>query len=187
MILSFLIVALVVGLSYFLVKIFNQVERQTAMLTRAWDDIEAQLKRRRSLVPQLVEMLRAYHQQEQQLFIAVSEHTARAFSARDRISINHAERCLNDDLERIRMLAESDEELTANHSYLHIERLLADIDSQLRENCARYNDAVREYNLQIEKFPNSLLAQIMGHKTETAFDIVNRFGTQSRTELVTVY
>jgi LemA protein len=81
-ILGALAALLVVGV----ILIYNSLVQKSQMARNGWSDIDVQLKRRASLIPQLVSTVQGYAAHERELFADVAEKRARAMAAGDDIA-----------------------------------------------------------------------------------------------------
>ena len=116
--------------------------------------IDAHLKERADLIPNLVETVKGYASHE-------AETLENAISARNRASGKDrasAENEISGVLGHLFAVAESYPDLKANQNFLDLQRQLSRIEEELRNARKYFNAIVREYNDKIMVFPSSLIA-----------------------------
>jgi len=168
---GWLLLALVSGLLFWLVAIFNRLVALRHTVRAAWSDIEVQLKRRHDLIPKLIEAVRQYAAYEQATLEQVV-NLRNASAARTRPGERgEAERDLEQALHRVIALAEAYPELKANRNFLDLQQEISTVEQDLQYARRFYNGAVRQYNTRIEQFPDLLLARLFGFRPEDYFQI----------------
>jgi LemA protein len=99
--------------------------------------------------------------------------TARAAAAsaptvQDRVQ---AENALTGALGKLMAVAEAYPELKANQNFLQLQGELADIENKIAAARRYFNNAVAEYNAQIQTFPAVLFAAALGFASRDFFDL----------------
>jgi LemA protein len=85
------VVVLVVGVGLWLVLTYNGLVRKRNRVDNAWGQIDVQLKRRRDLVPNLVQTVQGYASHERATFEAVTQARATAEAATSPAALGQAE------------------------------------------------------------------------------------------------
>jgi LemA protein len=166
------IVGAVVGvIAVYAVAIYNRLVRQRNLAREGWSGIDVQLKRRTDLVPNLVETVKAYAAHERGLFEEVTVKRASSIAAHEVKEQAAAERALQGALGRLLAVAEAYPELKANENFLKLQQQLAEIEDQLQMARRYYNGTVRNLNISIQSFPDTLIARPLGFREEPYFDI----------------
>jgi LemA protein len=172
----------VVLLAIFVAAIYNRLVTLRQRVLNAYAQIDVQLKRRYDLIPNLVEAVKGYmaHERETLEAVIAARNTALNASAlaaanpRDSaaiLTLAGAENALLGALGRFMALREAYPALKADQ---HASRLMEELSStENRVAFARqaYNDAVMLYNTTREKFPNVLLAPMLGFNEAALFQI----------------
>src|SRR3954454_23588579 len=90
---------------------YNALVRARHRVDEAWADVDAQLRRRHDLVPNLMETVRAYAEHERQLMTVVADTRDEAAAAEDGAHRERAESELSEALSQLRATAERYPEL----------------------------------------------------------------------------
>lgn len=170
-----LIVVLVVValLVLYLVALYNGLVRKRNRVGNAWAQIEVQLKRRRDLIPNLVETVKGYAAHEQGTFEAVTQARAAAAGAKTPAAIGAAEGMLSQALGRLFAVAEAYPELKANQNFLDLQAQLNETENRIAVSRQVYNDTVLTYNNAIQVVPAALVAGALGFAKKEFFEIAD--------------
>lgn len=109
---------LLVGLTIWVVLIYNRLVRLAMLADNAWSDVDVQLKRRHDLVPNLLEIVKGYAAHERETLEAVIKARNAALSASDPEQRTQAENMLTNALRQVFALAEAYPDLKANQNFL---------------------------------------------------------------------
>jgi len=171
---TWIILAVLAAVALYAVVVFNRLTRQRNMVREGWSGIDVQLKRRTDLVPNLVETVKAYAAHERGVFEDVAVRRAGSIAADDVRGQAVAEQGLNAALGRLFALAEGYPELKANQNFLDLQKQMAEIEDQLQMARRYYNGTVRNLNISIQSFPDSVVAGRFGFKPEPFFELDDR-------------
>jgi LemA protein len=168
-----LVVVIVVAvlLALYLVALYNRLVQKRNRVDNAWGQVEVQLKRRRDLIPNLVETVKGYAAHERGTFEAVTEARAAAERAQSAAAIGAAEGVLSQALGRLFAVAEAYPELKANQNFLELQAQLSDTEDKIAISRQVYNDTVLTYNNAIQVVPAVLLAGTLGFSKREFFEI----------------
>jgi LemA protein len=161
---------IVLGIA-FVWALYNGLVRARLRVQEAWSGIDVQLKRRSSLVPNLVETVRGYAQHEREVFQRVTEARAALMNARDARSAAAADNMLTGALKSLFAVAEAYPELKANTNFLQLQSQLQELENNLESARRYYNAIVRDYNIATETFPSNLIASTFNFKREELFQL----------------
>ncbi len=151
-------------------SMFNGLVRSRNRVREAWSGIDVQLKRRSSLVPNLVETVKGYAAHERETFENVTEARARldqAGTARDAAEANNM---LTQTLRSLFAVAENYPDLKAQASFQELQQELSDLEEKIAYARQFYNRNVLDYNTKIESFPQVLMAGGMGFHASEFFE-----------------
>jgi len=142
----------------FLWSTYNGLVRARIRVKEAWSGIDVQLKRRSSLIPNLVETVKGYAAHEKEVFENVAAARAGLMNAQGPAAAAQADNVLTQALGRLFAVAEAYPELKANQNFLELQRELTDTEDKIAYSRQFYNTNVSSYNQRIQVFPNVLIA-----------------------------
>jgi LemA protein len=162
---------------------YNDLQRQDEQVKSAWSEVVNQYQRRADLVPNLVNTVKGYAAQEQQVLTEVTN--ARASVG----SIKATPELLNDPAAFAKFQAAQGELQSAlsrllvvaeNYPQLKSDALFRDLSSQLEgtENRItvarnRFIKAVQEFNTTVRSFPTNLTAMLFKMEVKPNFTVDN--------------
>lgn len=155
------------------IAIYNQLVRDRNQTAAAWSDIDVQLKRRHTLVPQLVTTVKAYSDHERATMEAVTELRSQSENASDLGQKAVLEEGITSAVQRLIVLAEAYPDLKADQNFRQLQQELTDIEDHLQYARRFYNGSVRVLNTHIQSFPQVLLAGVLGFSSADYFEIVD--------------
>ena len=150
---------------------YNGLVRLRTQLQASWAQIDVQLKRRHSLIPNLVETVRGYAAHERDTLEAVTaarrtaEHPATGVASRAA-----AENALTGALGRLIAVAEAHPQLAASASFRDLQEQLAGTEDKIAYARQFYNLAVQGYNGAVASVPTNVVAAATGHRPEQYFE-----------------
>jgi len=153
-------VAVVVALLLSLIGVYNRLVGLRQSVNQGAADIDAQLRQRHDLIPNLVSTVKGYAAHEQETFDAVIAARNRADSSGG--SDAGAEAALGASLGKLMALAEAYPDLKASANFQALQGELADVEDKLAAARRAQNAAVARYNAGRESFPAVLFASAMG-------------------------
>jgi LemA protein len=135
-----------------LVKLRNRVDE-------GFSDIDAQLKRRHDLIPNLIETVKGYAAHERATFDAVVAARNGAVAAQGPEAQAAAEKTLNGALGKLFAVAEAYPDLKASTNFLQLQNELTDTEDKIQASRRFYNMQVRDLNTKIESVPSNVVAK----------------------------
>ena len=163
------VLAVIAGLSGYLVWLYNRLVRLRNLVRASWSDIDVFLKKRYDLVGNLVETVKGYAAHEKTTLLGVTEARARAMRAEGPGEKGKEETALGERLSSLFALAEGYPDLKASESFLTLQKQLAELENGIEFARRYYNAVVRDYNTATETFPSTLVASIFGFIREEFF------------------
>jgi LemA protein len=169
MIALWIIIAIIAIIAIYLWALYNGLVKGRMRVQEAWSGIDVQLKRRSSLVPNLVETVKGYATHEKEVFENVTKARSALMSAGDAKSAAEANNQLTGALKTLFAVAENYPQLRASENFMQLQKELSDIEAKIAYSRQFYNGNVLSYNTQIQVFPNVLLATSFGFKPADFF------------------
>lgn len=170
----YIIYAILGGLGTFLgwvVFAYNNLVNVRRRADEAFANVEAGLKLRYDLIPNLTESVRGYAVHERELLQKVTEARSNAIGAKTVAEHAQAENMLSGLLKSLFAVAESYPDLKASTNFLHLQRELSETENQIQGARRMYNQAVRELNVKAESIPLNFVAIFFRFKKGDFFEI----------------
>jgi LemA protein len=164
------IVAVVVVLGLIMLGLYNGLVKARLRVKEAWSGIDVQLKRRASLIPNLVETVKGYAAHEKETFENVTRARAALQQAGTPGQAAEANNMLTQTLRSLFAVAEAYPDLKANQNFLELQRELSDIEEKIAYARQFYNSNVLSYNTKTQTFPSLIFANTFGFKDEEFFE-----------------
>lgn len=172
MIILLVVIALIV---FWVIGVYNRLVSLRNRFRNGFSQIDVQLKRRYDLIPNLVEVAKGYMKHERETLEAVISARNQAVTASsnagsaqaDAASVQQlaaAEGTLNASLGRLFALSEAYPDLKANQNMIQLTEELTATENKIAFARQAYNDSVMQYNIGIEQFPGSMIANTFGFK-----------------------
>ncbi len=153
---------------------YNRIQTMDEQINAAKSQIEVQLQRRADLIPNLVETVKGYAQQEQTVFGQVAEARARlagSVQTHDIGQMAQANQQMTGALSRLLAIAENYPQLKSNENFRALQDQLEGTENRISTARGDYNDAVRSYNSYIRQFPVVLTAKVIGKGPREYFEV----------------
>lgn len=150
--------------------IYNTLVRLRQRVRESWSGIDVQLKRRSSLIPNLVETVKGYAQHERETLDSVTKARSMLMSAGTPGEAAAADNMLTGALRSLFAVSEAYPELKADRNFLELQRELSDTESKIAYARQFYNTNVRDMNTSVETFPNVVIARNFGFTAEAYFE-----------------
>ena len=164
MAIALIIIAVLVILALWLVSVYNGCVRLKNQGEEAYAQIDAHLKQRYDLIPNLVETVKGYAKHEQGTLTAVIEARNKAMSATGVENKDKADKAFEGTLKSLFALAEAYPDLKANTNFMDLQAQLTGLEKEILQARKYYNGVVKTFNTNIETFPNSFVVKIFGGK-----------------------
>jgi LemA protein len=166
-----LVLVLLVGLFCFgqYISVKNTLVSKNESVKAAWSQVDIVLQRRSDLIPNLVETVKGYAQQEVTVFGDIAKARAALLSAGTPQEKMAANGQLDGALGRLLVVVENYPQLKSNENFLRLQDELAGTENRIAVERKRYNDTLRDYNTYVQQFPNSFFAGFAGFKPNDSY------------------
>lgn len=170
----------------------NSIPTKEEGVNAAWGEVENQYQRRADLIPNLVETVKGFAQQEQDVLVGVTEARAKATSVQlnaDDLSdpakvaaFQQAQDGLSSALSRLMVVVEKYPELKSDQNFLALQSQLEGTENRIAISRRDFNEAVRVYNVEIRTFPAIIAAKtIYGAEPKEPFKATTANAEQAPT------
>ena len=162
------------------IGIYNEMVRLDEGVKEKWSQVENVYQRRLDLIPNLVETVKGYAAHEKETFQAVTEARSKvggvmnvpgqALTNPEMFQkFQQAQASLSSALQRLMVVVERYPDLKANENFLGLQSQLEGTENRIAVERKRFNEAAREYNTYIRKFPKVILANMFGFDQKPYF------------------
>ena len=162
---------------------YNTLQQQDEQIKAAWSEVVNQYQRRADLIPNLVNTVKGYAAQEQQVLLGVTNARARVGSVAATPELlndpqafarfQQAQGELSGALSRLLVVAENYPQLKSDANFRDLQAQLEGTENRITVARNRYIKAVQEYNVTVRSFPTNLTAMIFAHKEKPQFTVEN--------------
>lgn len=163
------IIILAIGVLLFLygVNLYNNLVNLKHNVSKAWSNIDVLLKQRHDELPKLVEVCKQYMKHERETLekvIAARKQVQDARSAGDVGALGAAEANLRLGLGSLFAVAEAYPDLKADETFRHLQGRISSLENSIADRREFYNESVNQNNIQIDQFPDLILARLLNFK-----------------------
>ena len=162
---------------------YNDMQRGDEQIKASWSEVLNQYQRRADLVPNLVNTVKGFAAQEQQILIQVTEARSRVGSiqatpelindAAAFAKFQQAQAGLSSALSRLLVVSENYPQLKSDANFRDLQAQLEGTENRIAVARNRYIKSVQEYNTLIRTFPNNLTAMMFSYRVKPNFAVEN--------------
>ena len=168
---TFLIVAGITGLV--IVLMYNSLISKKNQVDNIFAGLDAVLKKRYDLLPNLVASVQEYTEHEKATLEKItslrSEAMQSSLKSDSKIMLDNQ---LSQALNGLMLNVENYPDLKANENFLHLQHTLNELEEQISAARRAYNQSVTDYNNAIEMFPTNMMASFMKLERKMVFAII---------------
>ncbi|MGC1389070.1 MAG: LemA family protein [Steroidobacteraceae bacterium] len=162
---------------------YNTLQTQDEQVKSGWSEVINQYQRRADLIPNLVNTVKGYAAQEQQVLLGVTQARAKVGSLQVTPElVNNPEAFakfqaaqgeLSGALSRLMVVAENYPQLKSDQNFRDLQAQLEGTENRITVARNRYIQAVQNYNVTVRSFPSNLTAMAFGYKPKPNFTVEN--------------
>ncbi len=162
---------------------YNTIQSQDEEVKAAWREVVNQYQRRADLIPNLVNTVKGYAEQEKDILLGVTEARSKVGgiqatpervndpAALDRFMKAQGE--MTSALSRLLVVAENYPQLKSDQNFRDLQAQLEGTENRITVARNRYIKSVQTYNTHIRQFPVNLTAMIFSYKEKANFTVEN--------------
>ncbi len=168
-----IVIAVVLGVIFIIpIAMYNSLVGKRNQVHNIFSTMDAMLKKRWDLIPNLVSTVKGYADHERGLFEAVTEARAKAQSGQlnenQKVGLENSFMQL---LGVVRATVENYPDLKASDNFMHLQRTLNELEEQISAARRAYNAAVTDYNNSVQMFPTNIIAGMFNFQLKELFQI----------------
>ena len=152
------------------VGFYNSLVSLEQNVDTAKANIDTQLQRRSDLIPNLVNTVKGYATQEQQIFTDIANARAQLAGARTVNEEATADTALSSALSRLLLIVENYPDLKSNQNFMNLSVQLEGTENRIAIARQDYNTAVTNYNAKRRRFPTNIIANLFGFEPRAFFE-----------------
>jgi LemA protein len=164
------VIAIIVVLGFILIGMYNGLVKARLRVREAYSGIDVQLKRRLSLIPNLIETVKGYASHERETLENVTRARAALQSAGSPGEAAQANNFLTQTLRSLFAVSEAYPDLKANENFLELQRELTDTEDKIGYARQFYNSNVLSYNEKTSTVPTVFIANMFDFQPEQFFE-----------------
>lgn len=186
------VIVLIVILFYgFIKNTYNTMVQNSEQVDAQWAQVENVYQRRADLIPNLVNTVKGFAAQEQEVLIGVVEARAKATSVNlnaenlteaNMQAFQRAQDGLSSALSRLMVVVERYPDLKSNQNFLELQSQLEGTENRITVERMKFNETTRTYNTFIKSFPQTLFAGMFGFQEKPYFAAVQGAETAPKVE-----
>jgi LemA protein len=160
---------------------YNDIQSTDEQVKSAWSEVLNQYQRRADLVPNLVETVKGFASQEQQVLTQVTEARSRVGSIQatpellnDAVAFRRfqeAQASMTNALSRLLAVSENYPQLKSDQNFRDLQAQLEGTENRIAVARNRYIKSVQEYNTLIRQFPVNLTAMVFKYDVKPNFAV----------------
>lgn len=164
------IIAIVALIAAMIVPSYNGFVQLEEDVNQSYAQIENQLQRRLDLIPNLVETVKGFANQEQEVINSITEARSNLAGADTVQEQANADAELSGALSRLLVVVENYPELKSSENFQQLSDELAGTENRIAVARQNYNASVTEFNRKARSFPGNMVAGIFGFEQKEYFE-----------------
>ncbi len=176
---TIVIIAAIAAIAFWAFGKYNAMVTAEENVETAWGQVENQYQRRADLIPNLVSVVKQFAKHETEVYEKTMEARAKATqitidpanaTPEQLVAFQQAQGELSQALGRLMAVAESYPEIKSNENFLQLQSQLEGTENRIAVARNAFNEAAKEFNILIRKFPNNIVASICGFQKKPYFE-----------------
>jgi LemA protein len=162
---------------------YNAIQNEDEQVKASWSEVLNQYQRRADLVPNLVNTVKGYANQEKEVLTSVTQARAQVGSIQATPELlsnpesfakfEAAQRELTSSLSRLLVVSENYPQLKSDANFRELQAQLEGTENRIAVARNRYIKSVQQYNTTVRTFPNILTAKAFGYQEKPNFSVSN--------------
>jgi LemA protein len=162
---------------------YNTFQTQDEQSKAAWAEVLNQYQRRADLVPNLVNVVKGFAEQEKSILLGVTEARAKVGSIQATPELVNdpeamkkfiaAQGEMTSALSRLLVVTENYPQLKSDANFRDLQAQLEGTENRITVARNRYIQSVQAYNVTVRQFPSNFTAMAFGYKEKASFTVEN--------------
>ena len=173
------VLAVVALIGVWFVGDYNEMVTKEESVETVWGDVQTYYQRRADLIPNLVNTVKGYAGHENATLQGVVEARAKATqitidptnaTPEQLAAYQSAQGELSQALGRLMAISEAYPDLKANENFRDLQAQLEGTENRIATARQNYNEAVKDFNTYIRRFPRNIVAALFGFEKKNYFE-----------------
>ncbi|MFC1762740.1 LemA family protein [Planctomycetota bacterium] len=169
---GYIIIGILLVLLLIPVLMYNGLVGKRNQVDNIFGTMDAMLKKRWDLVPNLAATVKGYAQHEHELLEKITQERANQNPDRqgndEKVAFDNQ---VSQALSRAFLAVENYPDLKASQNFLHLQRTLVELEEQISAARRAFNAAVTDYNNAVDMFPTNVVASMFGFGRKQLFAV----------------
>jgi LemA protein len=159
---------------------YNQIQSLDEATKSSWSEVVNQYQRRADLIPNLVNTVKGFAEQEREVLTAVTEARSRVgqitvdpSNPESLRQFEQAQAGMGSALSRLLVVAENYPQLKSDANFRDLQAQLEGTENRIAVARKRYIDSVQQFNVLVRQFPVNLTAMVFGYDAKPQFTVAD--------------
>lgn len=161
----------ILGIAGLVVAVYNGLITVRNNVQKAWKNIDVVLQQRNDELTKLIDTCKAYMKHESDLLNKLTELRTGYAMAKELEKKVQTANALNELLGKLTMVWEQYPDLKASQNFIQVQDRVSAVESKIADYREMFNDAVNIFNIQIERFPDLIMAKLMNMQRHTFLEV----------------
>lgn len=159
---TIVIIAVIVIILGYVGLTYNRLVTASTAADAQWAQVETQYQRRFDLIPNLVNAVKGVMKQEQAVFGAIADARTHYAGAVTPDAKAQAANEVESAYARLLVVMENYPQLKSSENVQTLQAQIEGTENRISVERGRFNDAVRDYDLVVNRVPSSIVASLFG-------------------------
>jgi LemA protein len=174
----FIFLGILAVILIYIYTVYNSLVTKEEKVKQRWGDLNNTYQRRTDLLPGLVATVKGASDYEKQVLQEVTEARAKAsqvtysgnVTQQDYQKLEQTQGEITNAFNRTLAVVENYPDIKATQNYLYLQTQLEGTERRVKVARVDFNESVAEYNKAVRRFPNNLVAGLLGFKVKEGFN-----------------
>lgn len=166
----YIIMSIIIILIVLTILIYNTMLSKRNKLLKSYSSLDVMLKKRYDLIPNVVNTVKAYAKYEKETLESIISLRTKADECKNSTELEELSKTYAGFMNDVSFLSEQYPDLKANDNFIHLQKLLNELEEQISAARRTYNAHVENYNTYISYIPFNLFASIFNFKPYSFFE-----------------